>query len=177
VYAQHGTVQDWGRVGVAAAVGGTAGLLSSLGAGTLATVAIAGTGKALGGMTNRLIQSQGRSAGTWDQVAGDFAGGAMAGAFSKGAGTLLSKGRPSPPGSLGGGPAPPAPTPSSTSVPVSALAASAPSVATPATAASTAFTPISINPLSLGIPSYYSPCVRAEIVAPQLPMFVSITFR
>ncbi len=89
-YAENGRITDNGRILAACVGGGVAGAITAAapGAGVLLTGA---TFQATAGVTERLINSGGRSAGTVEQVATDMAVGAAAGGLFKGAAGVLSR--------------------------------------------------------------------------------------
>jgi RHS repeat-associated protein len=108
-YAEHGAIQDWGRVGAAATGGAIAGgavAMVPAAAGVVATAAITASASAAGGVAQRLIASGGQSAGTVTQLAVDAAAGAAGGALGKLAGRFAAsyqragpvKALPTPPG-------------------------------------------------------------------------------
>jgi RHS repeat-associated protein len=90
-YVSTGKVEDWGRVGAAAAGGAVAGIVQTAlpGVGTAAVVAIGGTAGAAAGMTERMVASGGKSAGTVTDIAVDAAVGAATAGVLKGASSVV----------------------------------------------------------------------------------------
>jgi RHS repeat-associated protein len=92
-YMAHGKIESWGRVGAAAGGGAIAGAITAAvpTAGYLATMGMGAGSSAAEGVTTRLIESGGKSAGTVLQVAGDAVTGGLSAGAVKGGGAALSK--------------------------------------------------------------------------------------
>jgi RHS repeat-associated protein len=90
-YAETGKVEDWGRVAQAAGGGAVSGAVTAAcpSVGVASVMAVGAGSTALGGMTERLIESGGQSAGTLRDVATDaLQGAATAGIASKAVGPV-----------------------------------------------------------------------------------------
>jgi len=88
----NGKVEDWGRVGAAAAGGAVAGALTAAvpAAGYAAVMGLGAASGVAGGATTRLVESGGKSAGTLSDVVGDAVIGAVtAGAVKGGAAVIV----------------------------------------------------------------------------------------
>jgi RHS repeat-associated protein len=98
-YVEHGKIESWGRVSAAAGGGGVSGGLTALapGAGLASLMGLGATSNVAGGMTTRLIESGGKSAGTLDEVATDAVLGAGTGGIVKGGSAVLRKVAPKKP--------------------------------------------------------------------------------
>src|SRR5690606_15996250 len=98
-YITQGEIKDWGRIGAAATGGAVAGAISFAvpGAG-LATVMSVGAGStAAAGLTERVLVSGGKDAGTLTDVAIDAGVGAVTAGLLKGGSALLKKALPTKP--------------------------------------------------------------------------------
>jgi RHS repeat-associated protein len=84
-YHEHGRIEDVGRVGAAFAGGAIAGAITT----AVPGIAGAGVGSAAGGITRRLIQSNGQSAGTLHDVVTDAATGMVTCGVGKASGGAL----------------------------------------------------------------------------------------
>ncbi len=85
-YLQNGKVEDWGRVGAAAAGGAVSGIVQTAlpGVETIAMVGVGAASTAAGGAAERLIASGGKSAGTLTDLAIDAGVGAATGGVVRG---------------------------------------------------------------------------------------------
>lgn len=93
-YFAHGKVEDWGRVGAAAAGGAVAGTIAALNpaAGLAAALEGGAVSNVASGVTERLVASHGKSAETLADVAIDAAIGAATAGVARGAGAVLKRG-------------------------------------------------------------------------------------
>jgi RHS repeat-associated protein len=116
-YATNGKVEDWVRVGAAAAGGAVAGAVTAAvpTAGVAAIMAMGAGSGAAGGVTQRLVESGGKDAGTLKDVAIDVGVGALTGGLLKGGATLLKKLVPAKPATVP--PAPKAASPAASAAP------------------------------------------------------------
>jgi RHS repeat-associated protein len=87
---EHGRIESVGRIGAAAAGGGVSGAITAAAPG----VAMAGVAGAAGGITRRLIESHGKSAGTLREIASDAVTSLITAGASKGAGALVKAAAP-----------------------------------------------------------------------------------
>ena len=92
-YFQNGKVEDWGRVGAAAAGGAVSGIVQTAlpGVGTAAMIAVGAASGAAGGVTERLVESGGKSAGSMTDVAIDAGVGALTAGVVRGASKVVQK--------------------------------------------------------------------------------------
>jgi RHS repeat-associated protein len=92
-YIATGKVEDWGRVGAAAAGGAVAGALTAAvpAAGFAAVMGMGAASGVAGGATTRLVESGGKSAGTLSDVVGDAVVGAATAGLVKGGAAVLGK--------------------------------------------------------------------------------------
>jgi len=90
-YVSTGKVEDWGRVGAAASAGLVGGALTAAcpAAGFAGVMAVGAGSGAVSGVTDRLVASGGRSAGTLKDVAVDASVGAVTAGLAKGAVPVL----------------------------------------------------------------------------------------
>lgn len=92
-YMATGKVEDWGRVGAAAAGGAVAGAITAAvpTAGYLSVMSMGAVSGVAGGTTTRLVESGGKSAGTILQVVGDGVIGALTAGAVKGGSAVVGK--------------------------------------------------------------------------------------
>jgi RHS repeat-associated protein len=85
-YIANGKVEDWGRVGAAAAAGGIGGAITGAcpAAGLASVMAVGAESGVASGVTQRLVESGGQSAGTLKDVAIDATVGAASAGLAKG---------------------------------------------------------------------------------------------
>ncbi len=95
-YATTGKVEDWGRVGAAAAGGAVSGAVTAANpaVGLAGVMTVGAASGAAGGVTERLVASGGKDAGTITDVLVDAAVGAATAGVVKGASAALKKIRP-----------------------------------------------------------------------------------
>jgi RHS repeat-associated protein len=98
-YLDHGKVDDYGRIGAAAAGGCVSGMITAAFPG--AAIEAHALGGAAGGITRRLIESGGKSAGTAKDVLMDGAAGAITAGATKGAAQVLKAAAPKVAGGAG----------------------------------------------------------------------------
>jgi len=92
-YIAHGKVEDWGRVGAAAAGGAISGIIQTAlpGVGTAAVMSAGALSGAASGVTERLAASGGKSAGTATDVLVDGAVGALTAGLLKGGSAVVGR--------------------------------------------------------------------------------------
>lgn len=98
-YVSTGKVEDWGRVGSAAAGGAVAGTVAAANpvVGLASMMGVGAASGAAGGLTTRLVQSGGKAAGTLTDVAVDAGVGAATAGIVKGGSTVLRRVAPAKP--------------------------------------------------------------------------------
>jgi RHS repeat-associated protein len=92
-YMATGKVEDWGRVGAAAAGGAVAGAITAAvpTAGYVGVMSMGAVSGVAGGTTTRLVESGGKSAGTVLQIVGDGVVGALTAGAVKGGSAVVGK--------------------------------------------------------------------------------------
>jgi len=92
-YIAHGKVEDWGRVGAAAAGGAISGIIQTAlpGVGTAAVLGAGALSGAAGGVAERLAASGGKSAGTVGDALVDAGVGAVSAGLLKGGGAVVKR--------------------------------------------------------------------------------------
>ena len=96
-YRANGKIESWGRVAGAAGGGAMSGIIQTAlpGVGTLAVVGSGAAAGVAGGVTERLISSGGKSAGTVGDALADAAAGGVTAGLLKGGGAVVKKLAPS----------------------------------------------------------------------------------
>jgi RHS repeat-associated protein len=87
---EHGRIESYGRIGCAAAGGAVSGAIFA----AAPSVAMSGVASTAGGITRRLLESGGKSAGTLREAAIDGTVGIVTAGATKGAGALLKAAAP-----------------------------------------------------------------------------------